>query len=119
MVMARGAGCWARASGASTRTVERTERRNESFIRNDPLNGYESKRQTKKSNTGTSIDGARGEVESWSESFGGPAFGKYESTVSEAENIFAATHFFLACRDGSCILRRRARFTAAARASFP
>jgi len=32
------------ASGASTRTVERTERRNESFIRNDPLNGYESKR---------------------------------------------------------------------------
>src|SRR5258706_2190387 len=70
MVMARGAGCWVRASGASTRTVERTERRNENFIRNDPLNGYESKGQTKKFNTRTSIDGARGEVESWSEGIG-------------------------------------------------
>src|SRR3981081_1896697 len=44
MVIARGAGCWARASGASTRTAGRTEKRKESSIRDDPLKGYECKK---------------------------------------------------------------------------
>src|SRR5260370_2251407 len=93
MVMARGAGCWARASGASTRTVERTERRKENFIRDDPLGGYESKKQTASVTHALLIDGAGAEGRAAARSSRGSRAGSAKARLARSK-IFCAGCIF-------------------------
>src|ERR1700730_9325678 len=112
-----GEGCWAGANGVSTRTARKIARRDTSLIRKDPSDWLLNARSKRRSlSQPLRIDSAEDGSGSSAQCAGEEAGVRRRSAISGGEKIFVRTHFVVACRSESCILRMRARFTVAPRA---